>query len=78
MVFDTLKGILVNKLMVPAEDVTEEATLESVELDSLAAVELSLLLEKEFGFELSDEELTGAGTVGGIADLLEERSGAPR
>ncbi|MEU9795660.1 phosphopantetheine-binding protein [Streptomyces sparsogenes] len=72
--FDTLKEILVNKLKVTPEQVTPEATRDDVELDSLAVVELSLVLDKEFGIAISDDELLEAPTIGDMARLLEERS----
>ncbi|MEU9133866.1 phosphopantetheine-binding protein [Kitasatospora sp. NPDC048540] len=72
--FETLKEILVSKLKVSPEQVTPEATKEDVELDSLAVVELSLVLEKELGVEISDDELLDAETIGDMARLIEERS----
>ncbi|ADI05068.1 phosphopantetheine-binding protein [Streptomyces bingchenggensis BCW-1] len=72
--FDTLKEILVNKLKVTPEQVVPEATREDVELDSLAVVELSLVLDKEFSIVISDDELLEVPTIGDMARLMEERS----
>ncbi|MEU3355393.1 acyl carrier protein [Streptomyces sp. NPDC037389] len=72
--FETLKEILVSKLKVSPEQVTPDATREEVELDSLAVVELSLLLEKELGMAISDDELLEAATIGDMARLMEQRS----
>ena len=72
--FETLKTILVEKLKVSPDQVTPEATKEDVELDSLAVVELSLVLEKELGIKISDDELLEVPTIGEIADLMEQRS----
>ncbi|MER6140504.1 phosphopantetheine-binding protein [Streptomyces sparsogenes] len=72
--FDTLKEILVHKLKVTPEQVTPEATRDDVELDSLAVVELSLVLDKEFHIAISDDELLEAPTIGDMARLMEERS----
>ncbi|KOG64539.1 acyl carrier protein [Streptomyces griseoflavus] len=72
--FETLKEILVSKLKVSPEQITLDATREDVELDSLAVVELSLLLEKELGLAISDDELLEADTVGNMARLMEQRS----
>lgn len=72
--FETLKEMLVSKLKVAPEQVTPEATREDVELDSLAVVELSLLLEKELGLQISDDELLEAPTIRDMADLMAERS----
>lgn len=74
--FETLKNILVDKLKVSPDQVTPEATKEDVELDSLAVVELSLVLEKELGLKISDDELMETGTVGEIVALMQERAGS--
>ncbi|MBB1253524.1 acyl carrier protein [Streptomyces alkaliterrae] len=72
--FDTLRNILVDKLKVSPDLITAEATPEEIDLDSLAIVELSLVLQKELGIEISDDELTEAETVGDIVRLMDERS----
>ncbi|MET8129520.1 acyl carrier protein [Streptomyces sp. NPDC005065] len=72
--FDTLKDILVSKLKVPHEQVTPESTAEEAELDSLAIVELSMILEKELNVHITEDELSEAETIGEIARLMEERS----
>lgn len=72
--FEELKAILSAKLKVAPEAIVPEASHEEIELDSLAVVELSLLLETEVGVRISDDELLEAGSVGGIVLLMEERS----
>ncbi|MDT0464461.1 acyl carrier protein [Streptomyces gibsoniae] len=72
--FEILKEMLVSKLKVAPESVVPDATREDIELDSLAVVELSLVLEKELGLEIRDDELLEAATVGDMARLMEERS----
>jgi acyl carrier protein len=72
--FEKLKEILVNKLKVTPEQITLEATLEDIELDSLAVVELSLVLETELGVSVSDDELLEAETVGDMVALIEKGS----
>ncbi|MEW9532088.1 acyl carrier protein [Microbispora sp. NPDC049125] len=72
--FDTLKDILVKKLKVTPGQVTPDASREDIELDSLAVVELSMVLEQELGIVISDNELIDVPTVGDIARLMEERS----
>lgn len=54
----------------PAAVVPEARLSEDLEIDSLAAVELSLELENVFGIEISDEELASLATVQDILDLL--------
>ncbi len=72
--FEQIKEILVNNLKVTPEQVTPEATWEDIELDSLAMVELSLMIEQEFGLEIGDDELLRAPTIGAMVGLMEERS----
>ncbi|MFJ9343576.1 acyl carrier protein [Streptomyces sp. NPDC101733] len=71
---EMLKEILSNKLKVSPDAITPEATREDIELDSLAVVELSLLLESELGLEISDDELLEAETVADMVRLMEARS----
>ncbi|MFI8347497.1 acyl carrier protein [Streptomyces sp. NPDC085596] len=72
--FEQLKEILVNKLKVTPEQITLDATREDIELDSLAVVELSLVLETELGVSVSDDELLEAETVGDMLALIEQGS----
>lgn len=76
--FEQLKEILAGKLLVPADLITMEATPEAIELDSLAVVELSLVLDKELGLKISDDALAEAETVGDIVRLMEERGATLR
>lgn len=71
--FEQLKEILSGTLHIPADLITMEATPQDIEMDSLASVELSLILEKELGIKMSDDELGEAETVGDIVRLMEER-----
>lgn len=71
--FAQLKELLVAKLKVSPDTVVPEATREDIELDSLAVVELSMLLDTEMGLRISDDELLEAGSIGDIARLMEER-----
>ncbi|EPH41019.1 acyl carrier protein [Streptomyces aurantiacus] len=74
--FDTLKEILVAMLKVSPEKITEDATCEEAELDSLAVVELSMLLEKDYGIKISDDELIEAETIGEMARMMTQRRAA--
>lgn len=71
--FEQFKDLLVNKLKVSPDLITPEATREDIELDSLAVVELSIMLEAEFGIKITDDELLEADTVGDMVALMEER-----
>ncbi|MFB6818825.1 acyl carrier protein [Streptomyces sp. NPDC056347] len=71
--FETLKEILVDKLKVDPDRITPTSTREDAELDSLAVVELSMLLEKEYSVVISDDELLEAETIGEMARMITER-----
>lgn len=65
-------------LKVEPEQITPDATKDDLDLDSLAFVELSMVLGKEHGLHISDDELFDMETVGDIAALMEERAGTDR
>lgn len=66
----TFRTILVDTFDVPADEVTAEATFESLGLDSLDVVELTLVLEEETGVKLEDEELEDVRTVQDAIDKV--------
>ncbi len=72
--FEQVKDALVESLNIDGEGITLESRLkEDLEIDSLAAVELSLDLETEFDVEISDEELAALVTVEDIVKLIESK-----
>ncbi|CAM5425681.1 Acyl carrier protein OS=Streptomyces alboniger OX=132473 GN=CP975_22905 PE=4 SV=1 [Streptomyces alboniger] len=71
---EQLKEILSNKLKVSPEAITPDATKDDIELDSLAVVELSLLLKSELDIDVSDDDLLEADTVADMVELMETRS----
>jgi acyl carrier protein len=73
-VYEVLRAILVEDLQLRDADVRPEAGREGAGLDSLAIVELSMILSKRFSIEISDDELMRVSTVADIARLMEERS----
>jgi acyl carrier protein len=74
IMFEMLKCILVGKLKVAEELITPEATIEEIDLDSLALVELALLIEQELGISVDEDELAGARTVDDITRLMAEQN----
>lgn len=74
--FTALRDILVGPLKVELKKITPEATLNDLGLDSLAVVELSLVLEKDLGVKITDDELMDAPTIGAVADLIRARGAA--
>jgi len=72
-VYERLKEIIVGKFDLDADDITPESTLEGLELDSLDLVELSLIIEKELGVPVTDDELAEARQIDAIVRLVEGR-----
>ncbi|MEU2656380.1 acyl carrier protein [Streptomyces sp. NPDC007325] len=62
--------ILTGKFDVPAEDVTQTTVLEDVEVDSLALLEISLILEKRLGVSIEEGVLNSRQTVEQAADVI--------
>ena len=64
--------IIVDKLSVPATEVTPEATFTGdLGADSLDTVELVMEFEKEFGIQVADEEAEKFQTVGDVINYIE-------
>ncbi|MFD0147290.1 MULTISPECIES: acyl carrier protein [unclassified Streptomyces] len=66
---DRLFALVSDKLGVPAEELNTTATFDALELDSLALIELSVIVQKEFGVEIDETALTPENT---FADVLGE------
>jgi len=71
--FDHLSHILISKFHVDPDAINPAATLEALELDSLDVVELGLVMEKELGARLTDDELVEAQSLDAIVELAERR-----
>lgn len=75
--YELLRSILVEDLQLTEADVRPDADREGAGLDSLALVELSMILSKKFAIEISDDEMLEVETVADIARLMEERGPRP-
>jgi acyl carrier protein len=71
--YEVLKRILVDDIQLRTEDITPAAGCAEVGLDSLTAVELSIVLNNRLGIEIHDYELLELATVGDVARLMEQR-----
>jgi len=72
-VYGELRTLLIEDLRLDESDVRPEADREEAGLDSLAVVELSMVLSERFGVEISDEDLLEAATLADIAHLMEQQ-----
>lgn len=69
-----IKKVFEETMNVNPEEVVPSASLaDDLDIDSLAAVELALELENEFGIEIEDEELAKLKTVQDVMDLIESK-----
>ncbi|MGV1048129.1 MAG: phosphopantetheine-binding protein [Solirubrobacterales bacterium] len=57
------------------DDLSREATLESLDVDSLDLVELAQIVEDEFGVELRGDDVKDVKTVGEVIDLVVAKAG---
>ena len=78
-VYDRVKTIVVDKLGVEEDEVTESASfIENLNADSLDLVELIMAFEEEFStgasqLEISDEDAANIATVSDAVTYLKER-----
>jgi acyl carrier protein len=78
---DRVKVVIVKTLGIQDRADTLEASTEMFgsmpELDSMAVVSLALALEREFDFEIDDEDFTGEvfETIGTLAEFVEQNKG---
>ncbi len=72
--FQQLKQILTSKFQLDADEIDPSSTLEGLQLDSLDLVELALVIEKEFGARVSDDELAETQQLDAIIGLVEART----
>ena len=66
---DTVKEVLVENLDLEADKITEEATLESLGIDSLDMVELICDLEEACDVDFGEPE--GLDTVGSLVEYID-------
>ena len=72
MTFEKVRDMIVETLSCDAQAVTMEARLtEDLEADSLAAVELSMALEEEFGLTQEDGAMEQMKTVGDVVRYVD-------
>ncbi|MFC8506979.1 acyl carrier protein [Streptomyces sp. NPDC057411] len=69
---DRLFALVSDKLGVPAEELDTTSTFDQLDLDSLALIELSVIVQKEFGVQIDETGLTPENT---FADILAEIDG---
>ena len=71
-IFDTLA-----ELGPERDEITREATLESLDIDSLDLVEVAQVIEERFGVKITTDDAERLQTVGDDIDLVCERANVP-
>jgi acyl carrier protein len=72
--YELLKTIMIEDLQLDVGKVSPDASLEDAGLDSLAIIELSMVLSRRLGIRIADDELLELKTVADIAQLVEQRT----
>jgi acyl carrier protein len=73
--FADVKNILVNRIGLPEDAVTDDPDLsfEDLGLDSLAFVEIQLAIQQDYGFTIPDEDAEKITTVGEAIEYSNRR-----
>ncbi|MFJ9713839.1 acyl carrier protein [Streptomyces sp. NPDC101234] len=72
--YSTLSNALTSSFNVPEDEITPQATLQDLQLDSLAQAELLVILQQDFGIQvdISGGHVTRKSTLGELAAALDE------
>lgn len=68
---EVVNALLVQRFGVPADDLTDDASLRSLRIDSLALEELRVLIEERLDIDLDDVQLTSRDTVGRLVAAVD-------
>jgi acyl carrier protein len=72
-IFKRIQEVLAGRQAISPDDVKWDSRLkEDLEVDSLDLVELSMIVEEEYGIEIFDEQIGGIKTVGDVVGLILE------
>jgi acyl carrier protein len=72
-VFETVKKFIVEVKDIPGDDIQLESRFEEdLEADSLDVVEMIMLLEEEYDFEIPEEVAETLKTVKDVVDYIEK------
>ena len=72
-VLSELEGIISSKTKLEFDTIDPGLNLEESGLDSFARIELVLVIEERFGFEMSDSEAAGLATVDDVVKVILDR-----
>lgn len=68
-----VRDIIADKLGVAMEDITEEATFQDLDADSLDSVEVMMEFEKEFQISIPDSEMESIRNIGDAMEIISKK-----
>ena len=69
---EKVRAFLIDDLEIDEEKIKDDATLkEDMGIDSLDFVDIVVIVEKNFGFKIKPEEMTGVTTLRQFCDYIE-------
>ena len=71
--FEEIKEVLSEQLGIETDIKLESKLKEELGIDSLLAVELSILLENKYDIDIKEEELAKLVTIKDVIDLIETK-----
>lgn len=71
---DRLFALVSDKLGVLPEELNTSATFDSLDLDSLALIELSVIVQKEFGVQIDETALSPENTFGDVLATIDAKA----
>ncbi|MCH5675092.1 acyl carrier protein [Streptomyces gilvus] len=75
---DRLFTLVTDKLGVAPEDLDTTATFDALDLDSLALIELSVIVQKEFGVQIDETALTPDNTFADVLTVIDAKAAVAR
>ena len=70
MVFEKLRAVIMEIIGADEDEITLDATLDDLNIDSLDGVEIMMAAEDEFDIEIADDALEGVKTLGDVVDVI--------
>jgi acyl carrier protein len=73
---EKVRAFLIDDLEIDEEKINDDAKLkEDMGIDSLDFVDIVVIVEKNFGFKIKPEEMTGVATLRQFCDYIESKVG---
>lgn len=71
---EKVRAFLIDDLEIDEDKISDDATLkEDMGIDSLDFVDIVVIVEKNFGFKIKPEEMTGVTTLRQFCDYIERK-----